>query len=276
MIKISEHLYIHMITVILFAVCFVTHQLETALIAYLIMLIHELAHLLAAVCIGLKPERIVIYPCGVNLTLKNKVIYSVSEEIILYAAGPFANIIMALAAVCFFDKIPYSYDFYIQNIALFALNMLPVIPLDGGVITKKVLSYRFGVKNAERLTKVVSVAVVCLIAVLGVYFSFYKKFNYSLCFLCIFLLCNIIMTKEKYNIDFLKELLYSRENKKLGKKVKILSAGEGADLKRIASEFAGMYYYIVFFVNSRGKVTEMLTETEIVEKICLYTIDKKI
>ena len=99
MIKLTKHLYIHSLTVVLFVVCYITRRLELLFMSYMIMTVHELSHLLAAVCIGLKPSRVVFYPFGVNLKLKNRIIYSVSDEVILYFAGPLSNIVMALAAV---------------------------------------------------------------------------------------------------------------------------------------------------------------------------------
>lgn len=268
MIGITKYLYIHILTIFLFIVCFLTGQLEQILIAYAIMLVHEMSHLAAAVCIGLRPEKLVIYPFGVNLKLKNKMVYSLADEIILYAAGPLSNIAMALAAVCFFSDIPYSYDFYVQNMALFFVNLLPVVPLDGGIIVKKILSYYIGSKKAEKRMRIISVFLIAAIAGTGAYFSAAGTFNYSLCFLCIFLVLNIVTSGEKYNIDFLRELLYYKENKNLNKPVKIVAFGEGGDLAKIVSDFTGRYYYVVFFVNSNGKVTQMLTETEIIEKIC--------
>ena len=73
MIKIVKGLYIHFLTPCLFAICYITGKLETLFISYIIMLLHELAHLLGAVVIGLKPARIVLYPFGVNLKLKNSI-----------------------------------------------------------------------------------------------------------------------------------------------------------------------------------------------------------
>lgn len=268
MIKISKYFYVHVLSVVLLAICFLTGQLYQVLIAYAIMLVHELSHLAAALFIGLKPDKIIVYPFGINLKLKNKMIYSLADEIILYAAGPFSNIIMALSAVCFFSEIPYSYDFYIQNIALFFLNLMPVTPLDGGIIVKKLLSARIGCKSAEKTMKIISCATVLGIAGIGGYFALFGTFNYSLCFLCIFLILNIITSREKYNIDFLRELLYYKENKNLNKPVKILAVNDKTDFKKIAAGFTGTYYYIVFFVKSNGKISEMLTETEIIEKIC--------
>lgn len=269
MIKISKHLHIHMITLALFAVCFFSHRLGDVAIAYAVMLVHELAHLISALCVGLAPDGIYVYPFGVNLKLKNKVIHSLADEIILYASGPLSNIIMALAAVCFFSQIPYSRTFYIQNIALFALNMLPVVPLDGGVIAKKIISYHIGYKKAEKIMLAINLIVVFTLSAVAAYFFAFGQFNYSVVFLCIFLICNIITSKEKYNIDFLKELLYYKEH--LNKKVAVTAVEENASLEKIALNFSGSRYHVVFLVNNNGKITEMLTETEIIEKICKNT-----
>ena len=265
MVRISKYLYIHMTTIILFVICFFTRQLESMAIAYFIMLVHELSHLAAALFIGLKPARIAIYPFGINLKLKNKMIYSFLDEVILYAAGPLSNICMALASLFFFDKIPYSYDFYIQNIVLFVFNMLPIVPLDGGIIAKKIIAHNVGYKKADKIMKIISIAVVCMLGFVGIYMSVIKSFNYSVCFICIFLICNIAMSKEKYNIDFLRELIYSKENKGLNKKVKLVAVDEDADLKKVISEFAERFYYIAVFINKKGRITQMMTESEIIE-----------
>ena len=102
MIKLFSGIYVHFLTVLLFSVCYITGKLETFFITYLIMFIHETAHLAAAMTIGLKPSHMVFYPFGVNLRLKNKSVGSVADEIILYAAGPLANILMAVLAKAFF------------------------------------------------------------------------------------------------------------------------------------------------------------------------------
>ena len=68
------------------------------------MTIHEVAHLIAALSIGLMPEKLKFQPYGVNLTLKNKIIYSFSDEVILYLSGPFTNIFLSLICLLIFGR----------------------------------------------------------------------------------------------------------------------------------------------------------------------------
>ena len=48
-------------------------------VTYAVMILHELAHCLAAVCTD-KISHIDFYPFGVNLKLKNKFVYSLADE----------------------------------------------------------------------------------------------------------------------------------------------------------------------------------------------------
>lgn len=262
MIKITRHLYIHPLTVFLFAACYIIRCLDFMFLCYAIIVIHELAHLCAALFIGLIPSKIVIYPFGVNLKLKNKIIYTLSDEIILYAAGPFANIVIA-AALLPYIKNNFIYNIYIQNIAFFVLNMLPVLPLDGGIIAKKILTRLLGSKKALLIIKIVSLIITVILAMFGIYLASVKSF--SVCLIVIFLICNIFTSEEKYNVDFVKELIFYKEKNKRLKKVK--SVIMESTPKKTAELFSPDAYYIVYDINSEGKIENILTETEVMEQL---------
>lgn len=274
MIKISKYIYIHPISILLFIICYMTRRLEMLICCYLIMTVHELSHLIAALSIGLIPSRIVIYPFGLNLKLKNKMVYSLADEIILYLAGPLSNICMAVLTLPFINKGIIFYNLYIQNIALFLFNMLPVLPLDGGIVAKKILSYWWGNKIAVRILRIISFIIVASFTSVGVYLAVLNNFNYSICFLIIFLVCNIFTADEKYNIDFVRELLFYKEKgrKYNNQKVKVILMEEESDLKRVAQNFSTRSFYIVFAIDKKGRIAKILTETEVMESI---TTNKK-
>ena len=269
MIKITRFLYIHPLSVLLLILGYITRQLEMFAIGYSIMLIHELAHLAAALYIGLMPSKIVVYPCGLNLKLKNKMVYSLADEIILYAAGPLSNICMALISLPFVKNAEWVRVFYIQNVALFVLNMLPVLPLDGGIILKKTAAYFVGGKAADNIMKFISVIIIVILSCIGGYLAYINNFNYSVCFLVLFLLCNIFTASEKYNIDFIRELMFYKEKGRRynNQKVKTVLMEENSDPKTVASKFATGCYYVVFCVDKNGKISDILTETEILNRI---------
>lgn len=217
--------------------------------------------------IGLKPAYIAFHPFGVNLRLKNKIVGSLSDEIILYFSGPLVNIIFALVCLLIYKQNNniYVYDFYIKNIALFFINMLPIVPLDGGVILKKIIMYRIGYKAAQRLMLVISCIFTGVLCVMGIYLIYINNTNFSVILLTAFMIGNIFTQKEKYNIDFIREVIFYNDKKK--QRVKIYAAESEESLSDISLNFNMQNFYIVFFMDKHGKINRIMTETEILNRV---------
>lgn len=266
MIKFGK-VYINPITIAMLAVCYITRRLEMFYIVYGVMTLHELSHLLAAKMIGLRAAYIAFHPFGVNLKLKNKLICRLSDEIILYFAGPLCNIVLACAALLMFRFYPNPWlrFFYGSNIMLFVMNMLPVVPLDGGMVLKKLLMYRVGYKAAGRVMTAVSVLLGTALFVLGAYVLYVTQFNYSVLFISVFLLGNAFTQKEKYNVDYVKELMFYKD--KRTKRVRHCIESITEDYRRIAKNFNLNAYSVVYFLSDKGKIEKIMTETEIIDKI---------
>ncbi len=267
MIKIMPNLYIHFTTVIMLAVCFINKKAEAFLFSYGVMVLHEFAHLLAALLIGLKTDKLVFYPYGVNLKLKNKFIHSLADEIILYISGPLANCLMALISGLLYGiyKFPYLQLFYIANLLLFAFNMLPVYPLDGGIILKKILIHFYGRRTADIIMLAVSVVLIIILVTFGIYTVYVTEFNFSVFLLASFLICSIFTQNEKYDSDFVKELMFYKKKKK--KSIKHIIASDSDSLTDIAKNFRPNKYAVVYIQNQQGKITEIMSENEIMNDI---------
>lgn len=95
--------------------------------------IHEVGHIIVAVILHIKFERIKITLFGFNLNANLDDIKLI-EKIILFFAGPFFNVAMFLI----FRNSKYN-NFAEINIFLAYINMIPIIPLDGGNICKSIL-----------------------------------------------------------------------------------------------------------------------------------------
>ncbi|MCH5186028.1 MAG: hypothetical protein J1F64_07880 [Oscillospiraceae bacterium] len=266
-IKLSRYIYINPLTVALFAVTYFNRRLGIFCAAYSAMILHEAAHLAAAVMIGLKPAYICFQPFGVNLKLKNRIVYSLADEIILYFSGPLVNIVLALAAAA--GKGEAARFFYMQNIALFTINMLPVYPLDGGVILKKIISYGTGPRTAQRIMYVTSAFVTAGISLYMLYSLYRSRFDYSTLFLTVFLIANIFTQKEKYNADAVKEVMFYRKKEYKNKKVKFRICGADEDMHGFIPELRGDSFYIIITLDKAGGIDEILTETEVLERLLL-------
>lgn len=267
MLRISKNLYVHILTVVLFAVCFFTGRLKEIVIVYSVMTLHEAAHMAAALIIGLKVSYMAFFPFGVNLKLKNKLVRSAADEIILYAAGPLCNAVLALLAMLFYKYRPI-YDvqyFYIANTILFAVNLLPAVPLDGGIILKKVLICTAGVHCAQTVTKAVTLFIALALILLGGYTVYVSHFNFSVLLLAVLIIGNMFTQKEKYNIDYVREMMFYKNKSKKRTDIKIVN--ENASSYEVSKLFRPDRYSLVFRLDAAGRVKNIQSETEIIDNM---------
>ncbi len=140
------------------------------------VIVHELGHALMARRYGIETREIVLTPIGGVARLDG---YPQGwAELAIAAAGPLVN--LGLATVLFFGLVvaglpPWGAGAVVDlpsalqwllfgNLCLFALNLLPAFPLDGGRILRSALSFLLG---QERATKIATRLGMALAALLG-------------------------------------------------------------------------------------------------------------
>ncbi len=94
---------------------------------------HETAHLLSAVMLKIKFHKLKITLFGFNLNANLESVLFV-KKIILFISGPIVNFCLFLI---FMDTI-YN-NFAEINLFLCIVNLIPIVPLDGGNICKSVM-----------------------------------------------------------------------------------------------------------------------------------------
>lgn len=268
MIKIFKKLYINPLCFPIVILFYLTGSISLLFISYCIIIIHELSHLAAALAIGLCPERIEIHPFGVCLKLKNKIVRSMSDEIILYLSGPLSNILMALSVKTIFYFIPYAEFIYLSNIMLFLANMLPIVPLDGGILLRRILTFRYGKKTASVCMAFTSVILCIILSGIGIYFICKNTFNYSVIVLAALAIGNLFGQSEKYDIEYTKELMFYSDKKNPDKmKVKVVLHRAGTDLRLAASSFCPSDYSIVCVMDENNNIKEWLSEQKVLSSL---------
>lgn len=141
-----------------------------ALLTLLALVIHEAAHLAWAEAEGIEVRRIQLHPLGGRAEMPDLVFRDPRAVWATAAAGPLANLVCA-AAFGFVLRHPLSGPlgplmpdpartaFFVDvNLALCGLNLLPVIPLDGGQAVRAWLSPRLGEREAVRRLAVLGIA----------------------------------------------------------------------------------------------------------------------
>ena len=254
MIRLSKHLYLHWLTVIMFVSAYITRTLGITCMMYSVMLLHELAHMAAAAYLKLGISRIILYPFGVSLTVKSRILCSLSDSMILYVAGPLVNAVIAAIGAVF-----NVYNlFMLNNLAVFVLNILPIIPLDGGRIAEALLIRNTGERNSRIIMSLISIFLsMVLIAILIVSGSV----NINSVTFVLFVFGNCIMQKPKYNRDLIREIALS-EKKNI--KSDVFLVDDNMPKRKLAGYFSPKKHSIVLMCDKTGAVKEIKTDSEVI------------
>lgn len=271
MVKIFKGLYINPLTVAFFVICYLSGKQYFFIISYLSMFLHEIGHMVAAMYIGLEPAHISFHPFGVNLKLKNSIACTLIDDIILYLSGPLVNLLLAMF-FAFVYKPMYLYDYgFAVNILLFALNMLPVYPLDGGTVLKKIFSSFFGDKWASVVMRFCSFCVAIIVLGIGIFVVYQTGYNYSCIFLSVLLFANLFTGSEKYSATGIKNIIYNDRvfENKTGKSVQLIACTENFIPSNFIKYIRPSVFTCVAVIDEDGKVNRLVTERELVQSMFL-------
>ncbi|MBR5947351.1 MAG: site-2 protease family protein [Clostridia bacterium] len=165
---------------LLFPLAVVFDRLETLLIAAGSLIVHELSHSVMAHRLGFSVSSIELQPFGCVARLKRAPL-SPSESAAIAAAGPLVSLILSLTAAgaAFLsggteNSALSELSFF--NLTLGLVNLLPVLPLDGGRLALAAVSSVNGSdrRKAASALSIGGVAIGLIVAAIGA-FSLTKK-----------------------------------------------------------------------------------------------------
>ena len=140
--------------------CCLRGQLFPFLAATVCAVMHEFGHAWYAARIGCRLSRLCLLPGGAMVTGDIEGI-SLADEIRLALAGPAVNAASAVLFAALWWVAPATYAFTdvaaFTSASLFAVNLLPALPLDGGRVLYCIIARRRGEPAAQRRMRVVAV-----------------------------------------------------------------------------------------------------------------------
>ncbi len=175
-----------------------TDNYKQILIAYFCITIHEFAHYFVAMLLGMEGKEIVFSPFGAHLTLSGNMTGSVTDAIILYSAGPLINGLLGMICILFGNS-----ELYRINLTLMAVNLIPLTPLDGGMIFKRILSDKLGIIKARRILNALSFFAGVIALILAVLSWVSGRISYSLFILSAFMIGNALTGNGLYEPDII-------------------------------------------------------------------------
>lgn len=259
---------------VLLMVILIGYSTEYIIIS-LSMLVHEAGHTITAVILGKKVYSIRVLPVGINANFSENTLFG-RQNIIIYIAGPIVNIILSLAGL-----IVYSYClqdsndmlfFITANLYLAIFNLLPVIPMDGGMIIREILWGHIGFFSAKKYLKRINRALAFSMMVLGLFQLISSSWNFSMIIIGIFVFFSYCDGRMEVSFMNVKSIIYRR--------ARLLKKGvyQSRDLVVIKSVHMGEIikhmdfdrFHIVYVLNDDLSVMEVLTEQDIIDGLLRY------
>lgn len=191
MIKLSNKLEISPAIFVLFLIFTLIDGVFYVLIIYLCAALHEGAHIFAAKLSGCEIERLRVLAIGADIKLKNTNTISYKKEFFIAISGPLINLCLVIIMICIqliFGISPLFQLFTFCNAILFFINILPIMPLDGGRALYSLLLLKVNIVKAANISDFVSLFTVIPILASGLYILYITGYNFSLLVISIYLL----------------------------------------------------------------------------------------
>lgn len=143
------------------------HVTKIVFFIFLILSLHEGAHVVVAKLLGYKMEKITIYPFGLSAEIPELGYGSLMKEICIICAGPLSQVLFPTLFRTLLQVGWISYDFceYLNmiNASIMVFNVLPIYPLDGGRLLQSLFHCLFRFRKAQRWTCIASLVVLSLL-----------------------------------------------------------------------------------------------------------------
>ncbi len=152
-----KNIKISSLTIYFLILFFFCGLIKNALIIFFIILIHEMGHVFFIKLLGYKIISINIYPFGGITKVEKDLNTAINKELIIAWGGVLFQIfIYGLIFLPFLSNYTKELIFS-YNTSIIMFNMLPIIPLDGSIITSSFLNKFFSFQKSYILTIIISI-----------------------------------------------------------------------------------------------------------------------
>lgn len=270
-LKLGEHFGFHLLLIpLIFSAC-QSGYFRLFALSWLSALLHETAHIFTGIKLGVSFSGISLLPFGICARLRQPVIKSPLNEILIALAGPFCNLFLSgifglLSPFLSMETTNYGIS---ANLAMFCLNLLPCLPLDGGRILRALLTLGSDALTAWRISLQISrILSVCLL-VISVLLLLSVKFQFSLLLIGVFLLGNLCTEQRGLSRQALREILYHKEKLELSQfnRTATLTADYRLPARKLLRQLSYHCYYIIQVVDENQRIIKTLTEGQILHSL---------
>ena len=163
------------------------------------VIIHECGHLFAMLICKSPPDKIKISLFEIKITNSSRQLNTTRQNIFIIFFFFLVNFIcFILFYLLYLCNSEFLLPIAMANLCTGLFNMLPVMSLDGGQLMYVILSRKFSEKSAERIINITAVIILFPLTVLGFMVLLNSKYNFSLLFVCTYLIASLLCKNNRY------------------------------------------------------------------------------
>ena len=212
--NILNKIYIHPITLIILLIFILLGRFRLIIYFMLLIVVHELGHILLGIYFKWKINKVVILPFGCLTKFDIDINTRLIEEFIVSISG---IIFQYIFYIIISRHITYYYFKHINYFIIF-FNMLPIIPLDGSKVLNALLNKTTNFYTSLYISNVISIIFIIITNIV------LFKYNKLILIVTIFLLLETIKNIRSINYIFNKFLLERYIKKYIFKKYKKINS----------------------------------------------------
>lgn len=183
MINIYKNFFIHYSSLLICAGFALKGNIDALGLILVSVAMHECGHLIMLYICGGTADRLILHAFGIAINTDSGNL-SHRKLLLTVLGGPAFSLI--LAGLFYFVFPPLS----MPNLCVGLINLLPVLPLDGGRILSTVLVRIAGRKSAKIIMRWAGLCVGIFASTAGIIVLFTSGYNFSLLLMGIFIICD--------------------------------------------------------------------------------------
>ncbi len=145
------------------------------------VLLHELGHAFAAARYGIRTRDITLLPIG-GVARLERIPRDPRQEMVVALAGPAVNLAIAAVLVAVLaatgteitgsiEQAGFGVRLLVTNVFLFAFNLLPAFPMDGGRVLRAILALRIDYARASDIAARIGQGMAFLFGLVGLFWN---------------------------------------------------------------------------------------------------------
>ena len=254
----------------LIALFFVAGVLDRGLIAFGVVLVHEMTHALVARRLGIPVNQVELLPFGGVARVEAELALDPPREIYVAAVGPASNLAMFALGLGLKNYGIWHESlgpFFLQcNLLMALFNLLPVMPLDGGRIYRAFRAERDGIGEATYKAAWLGQVLAVIILLAGAAGIWAGYCGLDIPVVALFLL--YAATRERLASPYLFMRMIRDKHEELAGEgllpVAHLAALESLPLGRLVRPFVPRKFHLVSVLDRRHRLLGTVTETAVI------------